>query len=92
MLRPNFFIIEYMRSGTSTLYEYLKLHPQISLPKAKEPSYFVDKATLAEMWPEMWKQGFWRSEEYDLSLFNDATEDMAIGEASGQNLTFDARA
>lgn len=80
--RPNFFIVGAMKSGTSTLYEYLQSHPQIFMSKVKEPSYFVDRETLEEMWPDMAEMGFWRGEEFYLELFADAGDAVAIGEAS----------
>jgi len=80
--RPNFFIIGSMKSGTSTLYEYFVEHPDIFMPAVKEPSYFVDRTTLKQIWPEMERQGFWRGEELYLALFEGAREGQAVGEAS----------
>jgi len=40
MLLPNFLIIGAARSGTTSLYYYLKQHPEISFAKLKEPKYF----------------------------------------------------
>lgn len=37
---PNFIIAGATRSGTTSLYYYLKQHPQISFPNLKEPRYF----------------------------------------------------
>lgn len=39
---PDFFIIGAAKSGTTSLYEYLRRHPEIFLPKIKEPNYFAD--------------------------------------------------
>ncbi|MCK7578197.1 MAG: sulfotransferase [Chromatiales bacterium] len=80
--KPNFFIVGSMKSGTSTLYEYLSVHPQIFMSPVKEPSYFVDRETLEQIWPDMAEMGFWRGEEYYLDLFKDADQHIAIGEAS----------
>ena len=41
MILPNFIIIGAARAGTTSLYNYLKQHPQIYIPKVKEPRYFV---------------------------------------------------
>lgn len=38
--KPNFLIVGAARSGTTSLYYYLKQHPEISFPKLKEPKYF----------------------------------------------------
>ncbi len=44
---PNFLIIGAAKSGTTSLYYYLKNHPQIFLPKIKEINYFAyDKENL----------------------------------------------
>src|ERR1700721_383119 len=33
MVKPNFFIVGAPKSGTSSLYHYLKEHPDVSIPK-----------------------------------------------------------
>lgn len=38
--KPNFFIVGAPKCGTTSLYEYLKCHPQIFLPDVKEPNFF----------------------------------------------------
>jgi hypothetical protein len=45
-LRPNLFIIGAMKSGTTTLHEYLDTHPQILMSHEKEPGYFVEELGL----------------------------------------------
>lgn len=40
MTKPNFLIVGAARSGTTSLYYYLKQHPDISFPRLKEPKYF----------------------------------------------------
>lgn len=42
---PDFLIVGAARSGTTSLYSYLKQHPQIFMPENKEPWFF----TFAEM-------------------------------------------
>jgi hypothetical protein len=37
---PNFLVIGAPKSGTTSLYEYLKQHPQVFLPDKKEPHFF----------------------------------------------------
>ena len=39
---PNLFIIGAMKSGTTSLHEYLNLHPEIYMSDMKEPGFFVD--------------------------------------------------
>ena len=43
MKKPNFFIVGAAKSGTSTLWQHLKLHPEVFMPPDeldKEPAYF----------------------------------------------------
>lgn len=42
-LLPNFLIVGVARCGTTSLFHYLKQHPQIGFPKEKEPKYFSAK-------------------------------------------------
>lgn len=44
--KPNLFIIGAMKSGTTSLHEYLNTHPQIAMSQDKEPGYFVQELTL----------------------------------------------
>jgi hypothetical protein len=38
---PNFFVVGAPKAGTTSLYEYLKPHPQVFLSRVKEPKYFT---------------------------------------------------
>ena len=40
---PNFFIVGAGKAGTTSLYNYLKQHPQIYMSPVKEPSYFASE-------------------------------------------------
>ena len=42
LLKPNFLIVGAMKSATSTLYEQLRLQPEVYLPQEKEPNFFGD--------------------------------------------------
>jgi len=50
--------------------------------RPKEPSYFVNPAELRMIWPWGWKQGYWKSEERYLQLFQSAGTATILGEAS----------
>jgi hypothetical protein len=72
MIKPNFFIVGAPKCGTTALYAYLKQHPQIFLPDAKEPNYF-GRRTLT---------GRQHTEETYLNLFQNAGDARFVGEAS----------
>ncbi|MFQ5604279.1 MAG: sulfotransferase [bacterium] len=42
---PNLFIIGAMKSGTSSLHNYLALHPEICMSTIKEPDFFMEEGT-----------------------------------------------
>lgn len=46
---PNFLVIGTPKAGTSSLYEYLKPHPEVFLPAKKELHYFSRKQILANV-------------------------------------------
>jgi hypothetical protein len=70
MTLPNFFIVGAAKSGTTSLYQYLKQHPQIFMSEVKEPCYFIE-----------WEGGIQNREAYE-KLFSKGLKDQAIGEAS----------
>ena len=81
--RPNLFLVGAMKSGSSTLTRHLRAHPSIFMArKPKEPSYFVEREQLRQVYPAIEKMGFWKSEEAYLQLFADAGPRPIIGEAS----------
>jgi Sulfotransferase family len=80
--KPNLFLIGAMKSGTTYVSKLLAAHPSIFMCTPEEPTYFVDPSQLAKLWPYMWDQGFWRSEEQYLRLFEAAEDAEILGEAS----------
>jgi Sulfotransferase family len=76
---PNFFIVGAAKAGTTSLHAYLKQHPQVFLPKVKEPHYFAEfhpsqeLAHVAEYIAD--------PDEY-LRLYSGSTRFPAIGDAS----------
>jgi hypothetical protein len=85
MTLPNFLIIGQMKAGTTSLYAYLRPHPQIFMPEIKEARFFnasIDDPTR----PSWVKKGLPASlAEYE-KLFDPVTDEVAIGEASPQYL------
>lgn len=82
MRKPNLFIIGAMKSGTTSLHQYLSEHPDISMSTFKEPSYFLTPEEVRDVYFEAWAQGFWKSENTYLALFPDADKKTIIGESS----------
>jgi hypothetical protein len=68
--KPNLFVIGAMKSGTTSLHEYLNTHPQIAMSSWKEPAFFVEELTLR------------RGEDWYLSLFKNDEAYRYIGESS----------
>ena len=74
---PNFFIVGASKSGTSSLYEYLKKIPEIYMSARKEPHYFSytnipDDHILKPI----------RDKKIYLKLFANTKDEKIIGEAS----------
>ena len=85
MQKPNFLIIGLARSGTTSLYHYLRQHPDIFLPSIKEPKFFSGRNI---QYPHKGKgddivdnSRILNVQEY-YSLFNNSNGEKAIGEAS----------
>ena len=81
-LLPNLFIIGAMKSGTSSLHEYLHQHPEIFMARMKEPQYFAPHKTR---WGQWWGQGQpWPQPgmQWYLDLFRDAGDVKYAGESS----------
>ncbi len=78
---PNFFIIGVAKAGTTSLYAYLKNTPNVFMSSEKEPGYFHGDIIPRKESRRMRKQS-----DY-LKLFNKATNEKAIGEASPGYLT-----
>lgn len=68
--KPNLFVIGAMKSGTTSLHEYLDTHPQIAMSAEKEPGYFVEELTLP------------KGEKWYLSLFEHDNRYRYLGESS----------
>lgn len=84
MIKPNLFVAGAARSGTTSLWQYLKMHPAVFMPAdelQKEPSFFS-----TDVRPKLSLDSY-------LALFQDASPAQAwIGEASVAYLTDPASA
>ncbi|MBV8545224.1 MAG: sulfotransferase [Acidobacteria bacterium] len=79
MTLPNFLIIGAAKGGTTSLYNYLRQHPDIYMSPMKEPNYFTDEDQL------FGKKAVRSRGEYE-RLFDGVTNERAIGEATPRYL------
>lgn len=82
---PSFFIIGASSCGTTSLYHYLKQHPQIYMSPAKEPHYFSfsDKRfSPVKLKSKIYEQSSINSLEEYQKLFMGRTDEVAVGESS----------
>jgi hypothetical protein len=77
---PDFFIAGHPKSGTTALYEMLRVHPQIFMCEEKEPWFF--SAELRHRTPPRKPFGIPATLEEYLSLFAAARPEQRVGEAS----------
>lgn len=54
----DFIVIGAQKSGTTTLFEYLRRHPELCLPAAKEVPYFSNDARYSGDWNEYLRKAF----------------------------------
>ena len=68
---PNFLLIGAMKAGTTSLYHYLRAHPQVFMPLYKAPEFFAEQSN--------WRRGLdWYREQFSSA----GPDTVAIGEAS----------
>ena len=80
--KPNFIIIGAMKAATTSLYTYLKQHPEVFMPSIKEPMFFnnLDQEDKLILKGRKGKK-ISTFKEY-FSLFKNIKNEKAIGEAS----------
>jgi len=81
---PNFLLISGGRSGSSSLHNYLSQHPQVFMPANKEPYFLtgIDFHAHSHV-PSYFERELWvRDAEQYAALFQPATSEVALGEAS----------
>lgn len=72
---PNFLIIGAAKAGTTSLYDWLRPHPQIFMPELKEPRFFAYDGQPGRFFPVKTLDAY-------LALFEGVTSEIAVGEAS----------
>ena len=80
---PDLFILGAPKSGTTSLYEYLKGHPEVFMSVVKEPCYFSRDLALDDSGNFL---VFGRDEKHYFDLFNDAGDAKRVGEGSTRYL------
>jgi len=83
--KPNFFIIGAGKSGTTSIYHYIKQHPQIFMSPVKEPNYFAftgQEPDCAGPGDRRVLKSRRKSKAEYLELFTGATDEIAVGEVS----------
>jgi len=70
--KVDFIVIGAQKGGTTSLFHYLRAHPQIHMPFVKEVGFFSRE------------RGFNKGESWYLSQFADASPQQIVGEASPQ--------
>ncbi len=79
---PDFFIVGHGKSGTTALWNMLRGHPQVYMPRDKEPWFFADEMrSSAALRPSGTGRTPKTLDEY-LSLFDGAAPGQQVGEAS----------
>ena len=74
---PNFFIVGAPKAGTTSIYEYIKNHPQIFMSSIKEPNYFsINILNENDQLKPI------RNKKKYLDLFKNIKNEKIIGEAS----------
>ncbi len=68
---PDFIVIGAMKAGTTSLFEYLRAHPQVFMPPLKEMDFFVEERN--------WSRGI---EWYGRRFLRAGPDVLAVGEAS----------
>lgn len=83
MLMPNFLIIGAQKAGTTSLYHYLKQHPQVYMSPVKEPHFYTyEGEKLNTHGPGRNLSIPITNLEVYQAMFQEVSDETAIGEAS----------
>lgn len=75
---PNFFIVGAPKCGTTALYEYLRVHPNVFMPELKEPHFFSTDLITYHIVKTL--------EEYRALFAGSGDQHLRVGEASASYL------
>lgn len=97
MTLPNFFILGTAKAGTTSLANYLRQHPQIFIPKNKEPNFFMlegcqlppfaGPADTKTLYETIYRCSITDIESYK-ALYQGVQQETAIGDATVLYLYF----
>ncbi len=94
-LLPDFLIIGAGKSGTTSLDNYLKQHPEVFMSEVKEPNFFAyDEFDLTDAYPELlqhYQESVTNIDEY-LELFKAAQPTQKKGETSNTYMSIHSTA
>ncbi len=88
---PNFLVVGAAKAGTTSLYYYLKEHPEIYLPEIKEPKFITSQIveySFRGNGDELVKKGIIKRIAEYAALFTGSENATAIGEASADTLYY----
>ncbi len=92
---PNFLIIGAARSGTTSLYHYLREHPEVFLPEHKEPKFITStflKFPFIGKGDQKSESNIIKNFNNYKKLYNKVTDETVIGEASTDTLYYHKQA
>ena len=78
-ITPNFFLVGAPKCGTTAMYNYLVVHPDIFMPRTKEPTFFAQDLDEGKRGDD---RLFIRDLDQYLALFSDWRGERRVGEGS----------
>lgn len=78
---PNFLVIGVQKAGTTSIYRYLRQHPQVYMSRVKETN-FLERDWTDLTTPKVKKPKKIDTLEKYVALFDNVQDELAIGEAS----------
>jgi hypothetical protein len=76
---PNFFLVGAPKCGTTAMYNYLSTHPDVFMPRTKEPTFFAQDLDEGKRGDD---RLFTRNLDEYLALFSDWRGERRVGEGS----------
>jgi len=76
MAEPNFFVVGAAKSGTTSLYYYLKQHPEVYMSPIKETNFFstdIDPDNFSRLYKKLYK-----SKKLDLEKYTSSSMDKLV--------------